>query len=118
MRMWGCHGRRPQIWWAFEAAALGLTWPGYFRERSYLYDHGVLSQQERHELEAEWKAAFDAARGMGAAERREHLQHHDVPAELVKRWADAARRQSGRGAQRKAPSAEEVVALQYTQKEA
>src|SRR5262249_10234135 len=58
----GSHGRRPAGWWEFNAG--DLEHPGYFRERSYLYEHNVLGQQERVELEAAWKTAFDAARGM------------------------------------------------------
>ena len=94
MRLWGSHGRRPQGWWCFEAPGLGLTWPGYDRERSYLYEHNVLSQQERSELEAEWRAAFDAAKGKGAAARREHFEHHDIPPELIEKWTPQKKRRS------------------------
>jgi len=97
MRMWGSSGRRPQAWWALgDAASLGLRWPGYFRERSYLYEHNVLSPQERDTLEREWRAAFDAARGMGVRERREHLAHNDVPDELIEAWTQERRRRRGR----------------------
>src|SRR5262249_49905285 len=84
MRLWGSHGRRPMIWW--ELAAGELQHPGYFRERSYLYEHGILSQEERVELEAEWREAFDAARGKSAKERREAYEFADIPNELIERW--------------------------------
>src|SRR5262245_33126190 len=54
MRLWGSHGRRPQAWWCFEAPDLGLKWPGYDHEQSYLYEHNVLSEAEQVELEREW----------------------------------------------------------------
>lgn len=86
MRLWGSGGRRPQAWWHLDSEAEGLRYPGYFRERSFLYATNMLTSEERILLEREWRAAFDAARGMGARERREHLEHHDVPAELIERW--------------------------------
>ena len=87
MRLWGSGGRRPQAWWCFDAPGLGLTWPGYDRERSTLWRAaGVLSEAERGELESEWKAEFDATRGMDVRARREHFAHHDVPDELIERW--------------------------------
>jgi hypothetical protein len=79
-------------WWEFEAGE--LEHPGYDRERSYLYAHNVLSQQERSELEITWREAFDQARGKSAKERREHLAHHDVPDELIERWQGARRRRA------------------------
>src|SRR5262249_8003731 len=90
MRLWGSHGRRPLGWWEFEAG--DLEHPGYFRERSVLWRAGVLSQQERSELEAEWRREYDAARGKGARERREVFEHHDIPHELIEAWTAARRR--------------------------
>jgi hypothetical protein len=52
----------------------------------------VLSAAERAELEAEWKVEFEKARGMGARERREHYEHHDIPDELIERWTAERRR--------------------------
>jgi len=104
MRLWGSHGRRPAGWWEFNAG--DLEHPGYFRERSYLYEHNVLGQQERVELEAAWKTAFDAARGMDARERREHLAHHDVPDELIREWTAARKRRR----RQPTPSQEEAAA--------
>ena len=53
MRLWGQDGKRPQGWWQFEAPKLGLEWPGFDRERQYLYEAGVLSEAERADYEAE-----------------------------------------------------------------
>src|SRR5262249_1606981 len=71
MRLWGSDGRRPQGWWAFDTE---LEYPGYDRERSFLYAAGVLSEAERAELEREWEMAFAAARGKSARERRAHYE--------------------------------------------
>jgi hypothetical protein len=49
MRLWGSHGRRPMAWWEFDAG--DLQYPGYDREKSYLYEAGVLSEAERAEVE-------------------------------------------------------------------
>jgi hypothetical protein len=86
MRLWARGGKRPMAWWCYEAPALSLEWPGYDRQRSYLYAAGVLSESERIEVEAEWRQAFDAAKGKGARERREHYEFHDIPLELIERW--------------------------------
>jgi hypothetical protein len=94
MRLWARGGRRPQGWWAFEAG--DLRYPGYSRERSVLWRANVLTADERAELEAAWAQAFDAARGMSAQERREHLAHHDVPHELVKLWGTRRSRAGNR----------------------
>ena len=94
MRLWGSGARRPMGWWEFEAG--DLVHPGYFRERSTLWRAGILTEAERVEVEAEWKREFDAARGMGARERREHYEHHDIPDELIERWTAATRRKQPR----------------------
>ena len=92
MRLWGSHGRRPMGWWEFEAG--DLKHPGYFRERSALWRAGVLSDDEKAFLERDWRREFDAAREKDARERREHYEHHDIPAELVARWKGESRRRS------------------------
>ena len=102
-------GRRPAIWWELEASGLGLEWPGYFNERSYLYKAGVLSAEEKAELEREWKAEFEVAQKanfllndgsgeilMGDCARQAHYAWADIPRELVKRWTAAARRRRAR----------------------
>jgi hypothetical protein len=90
MRLWGSHGRRPMAWWEFDAG--DLKHPGYDRERSTLWRAGVLSESERTELEAEWRQAFDAAKGKAAKERREAYEFADIPIELIERWQGARRR--------------------------
>jgi hypothetical protein len=77
-------------WWEFEAG--DLAHPGYFRERSTLWRAGILGPTEKLEVEREWRAEFDAARRMGVRERRAHLEHHDVPSELIEQWSDRPRR--------------------------
>jgi hypothetical protein len=129
MRLWGCHGRRPQAWWAFET---DLPYPGYARERSVLWRAaGVLTEAERAELECEWKAAFQEAQPdgfmlndgsgellRGDCARAAHYEHHDIPRELLKRWAAAARRRRSRMTPEKAPDvvvegkAEEFTGIQ------
>src|SRR5262249_15752035 len=96
MRLWARGGRRPQGWGHLDPEAEGLPYPGYDRGRSYLYDHGGLSQQERDELEREWRAAFAEALAMEGPERCAHHAHHDISSTLVKRWSAAARRRRER----------------------
>src|SRR5262245_26007122 len=90
MARWGSHGRRPMIWWELDAG--DLEHPGYFCERSYLYEHNVLSESERAEVEVEWRRDFEAAKGKSARERREAYRFADIPLELVERWQGERRR--------------------------
>ena len=83
-------GRRPLAYYEFDYPH--GTRPPFDTERSTLWRQGVLKPEERVELKREWRMEFDAALAMDASERREHLEHHDVPVELVKRWAKAAER--------------------------
>ena len=93
MRLWACGGRRPQAWWHLgDAASLGLTWPGYDAEKSYLYAAGALAEGERVEVEAEWHQAFDQARGKSAKERREAYEFADIPDELIEQWTPQRKR--------------------------
>ena len=89
MRLWGSDGRRPMAWWQFDTE---LRYPGHCREKSFLWQHGILGPEERLEVEAGWRQAFDEARRMGARERREHYEHHDIPDELIQAWTAARRR--------------------------
>ena len=102
-------GHRPAIWWMLEASGLGLEWPGYFNERSYLYKAGVLSAEEKAELEREWKTEFEVAQKanfllndgsgellVGDCARQAHYAWADIPRELVKGWTTAARRRRAR----------------------
>jgi hypothetical protein len=104
MRLWGSHGRRPQAWWFLgDAASLGLVWPGYFREQSYLFEHNAFSDAEREQLLAGWRREFEEAYSLdGVAARRAHLDWADVPHSLRQRWQGARRRRERRSA---APSA-------------
>jgi hypothetical protein len=81
-------------WWCFEAPD-GLKYPGYFHERSFLWRHGILGPEEKLTVEAEWRQALDATRRMGARERREYYEHHDIPDELIQAWTVARRRKKG-----------------------
>ena len=103
MRLWGSHGRRPRGWWEFEAG--DLKHPGYFRERSVLWRANVLGPEEKLEVEREWRADFDAARKMGAQERREHHEHCDIPTELIREWTAERRHRPRVAAPKKALSA-------------
>jgi hypothetical protein len=101
-------GRRPQGWWEFDAPD-GLTFPGIDRERSALWQAGVLSAEEQTILEAEWRDEFDRCMAhdfaiarpwpdsllTGHAARAEHLAWADVPRELVERWSAERRRRRG-----------------------
>jgi hypothetical protein len=105
MAMWGRSGRRPQIWWELEAPALGLKWPGYFNEQSYLFEHNVLSEQESVELLTFWRKEFERtynpnffyteAPGKileGAAARKKHFDWADIPTTLRWQWRTERRR--------------------------
>jgi hypothetical protein len=97
-------GRRLQAWWRYEAP---IPWPGLDRERSTLYQAGLLGDDEKAELEAEWRRQFDRAQAPdfwlclgpneileGAAARRAHYREADLPRELVKRWTAERKRQA------------------------
>ena len=99
-------GRRPRGWWAFEAA--DLRYPGYDRERSFLFERGLLADAERFELLDWWKAEFEWSYDPdffyterageileGARARRAHYRWADIPRSLVETWA-AARKRRGK----------------------
>ena len=101
MQLWGKGGRRPQGWWYYEAAEKGLRYPGYEYERSVLWETlGVLTEQERAELEREWRHEFDRCWNEpnfshcagpdkiyhGDEARVRHLAWADVPPALVDLW--------------------------------
>jgi len=95
MRLWGCGGRRPQIWWYLEAG--DLKYPGYDHERSYLFEHNVLSEAEREQLLAGWRKEFEKACSLeDAAARKAHLDWADVPHSLRQQWQPARRRRAGK----------------------
>jgi hypothetical protein len=81
MELWGRDAKRPQGWWEFEAPALGLEWPGYEREPRYLFEAGILEEDEALALVQTWRNAFE--RGQKA----------DIPPALRRQWKKAKRRQ-------------------------
>jgi len=106
MEQHGSRGRRPWAWWRYEAGE--LRHPGYGRERSTLYEAGLLAEAELAELLAYWREQFDRACGpdffhcegpgiflRGVAARRAHCRWADIPRALVAAWR-AERRRSAR----------------------
>jgi hypothetical protein len=96
LELFGNRGRRPLAWWAFEAP---LEHPGCDRERSTLYEAGLLGEEERTELLTYWREQFDRAHGPdffvcmgpgkildGAAARCAHFEWADIPRALVEAW--------------------------------
>jgi hypothetical protein len=94
----GSRGRRPAAWWRYEAG--DLHYPGYNRERSTLYEAGLLAEAERAELLAYWRGQFERAWDPnffhcggpgkilhGAAARRAHFEWADIPPALVEAWS-------------------------------
>jgi hypothetical protein len=97
LEWFGGNGRRPQAWWRYEAP---FKYPGFSREKSALWEAGLLGAEEAAQLEQEWREEFvrslapdfsfhDGPRGIltGREAHIAHLVFHDVPAELVERWA-------------------------------
>jgi hypothetical protein len=88
-------GRRPMGWWEFDAP---FPYPGLDFERSSLWRAGILSAEEKHLLETEWRQEFERAWAPGFVEyensrmvkgvraRRLHFEWADIPAELRQRW--------------------------------
>src|SRR5215831_11099480 len=112
MRLWARGGRRPQAWWFLgDAASLGLTWPGYDRQQSYLFEHNALSEAECEQLLAGWRRDFeDACLLEDAVARRKHLDWADVPHSLRRQWQAERRRRERRSAAPSAPL-EEAAAV-------
>jgi hypothetical protein len=81
-------GRRPLAYWQYDAP---IRWPGYDGERSALYEAGLLGEEEKAALEAEWRREFDFAQRLPAGDRRfQHYVDVDIPEELARRWTRAA----------------------------
>jgi hypothetical protein len=94
-------GRRPWAWWAYEAR---VPHPGN-HQASTLYEMGVLSDEERAELEHWWREQYLRAWGAhffhcegpgrifeGPIARRKHYAWADIPRDLLKRWTRERRR--------------------------
>jgi len=84
-------------WWEFEAG--DLRYPGYDRERSFLFERGLFADAERAELVPHWREEFDRAHSPGFfhcagpgkfldgdAARRAHFAWADIPSSLVDAW--------------------------------
>lgn len=89
-------GTRPDGWWCYESP---IPYPGYERERSALYEAGLLSAEEVAEVTAWWREQYDrgcapefrCVRGpndllQGEAARAAHHSWADIPAALVEQW--------------------------------
>src|SRR5262249_36205558 len=98
-------GRRPQAWWRFEAA--DLHYPGYDRERSFLFQRGLLADAERFALLDWWRKEFERAYEPdffvalgpgeiieGARARRVHFRWADIPTFLVETWTAERKRRA------------------------
>ena len=107
IRWWGTDGRRPQAWWRYDAP--NIPYPGYARERSLLYEHGLLGEAEARALVADWKVEFERASQpdfffiagpgeiyQGAVARQKHFAWADIPSALVQQW-EAARQAGATG---------------------
>jgi hypothetical protein len=94
-------GRRPMAWWEFEAP---FPRPSD-RERSALFEAGLLGVEEREQLVAWWRRQFERAYEplffhcegpgryfSGAVGRRKHYRWADIPRSLLKEWAAQRRR--------------------------
>lgn len=102
LEMFGRHGRRPWAWWRFEAPP-GLEYD-YARERSILFEAGLLAPKEAEALVAEWREAFERASVpsysfcagpgewlTGRAARAAFFAWADIPASLLARWTKRSR---------------------------
>jgi hypothetical protein len=100
MNWYGGHGHRPMAWWRYYSG--DIRFPGPDRERSTLFEAGVLSERERVELVKDWRVEFDRAHApdfflcegpgrflYGAAARCAHFEWADIPCALVDDWTAA-----------------------------
>jgi hypothetical protein len=96
------HGRRPMGWWRFESP---IPFPGHDREQAVLFEAGLLGEEERAELVAEWHAHYWRAQApdfwlclgpgrflKGAPARRRHYKWADIPKSLLVQWTKERRR--------------------------
>jgi hypothetical protein len=102
MRRWGQDGRRPQAFWKYDSP---IPFPGPARERSTLYEHGLLGAAEARALVADWRAEFKRAMQpnffyiarpgeiyQGAVARQKHFAWADIPRALLQQWEAARQR--------------------------
>jgi hypothetical protein len=94
-------GRRPMAWWEFEAP---FPRPSD-RERSALFEAGLLGVEEREQLVAWWRRQFERAYEplffhcdgpgrvfSGAVGRQKHYGWADIPRSLLRQWSAEHRR--------------------------
>jgi hypothetical protein len=106
MQQYGHDGRRPMAWWEFEAG--DLRHPGLDRERSFLFERGLLADDEKAALLRWWQAEFERSYEPdffyterpdeileGARARALHYRWADIPRWLVKTWT-AERKRRGK----------------------
>jgi len=94
MALWAKDGHRPMAWWQFDAPAALKAQFDDDHEQSILWRAGIVTGEEREELEAEWRSEFERAYALGynAKQRREHYAWADIPRELVKVWTTERKR--------------------------
>jgi hypothetical protein len=102
LRLFGQDGRRPMAWWKYESP---VPFPGLRRQRSTLYEHGLLDEAEARALVADWKVEFERASQPdffftagpgeilhGEVARQKHFAWADIPSALVQQWEAARQR--------------------------
>jgi hypothetical protein len=102
LRLFGQDGRRPMAWWKYESP---VPFPGLRRQRSTLYEHGLLGAAEARALVADWRAEFKRASQpdfvyvagpgeiyQGAVARQKRFAWADIPSALVQQWEAARQR--------------------------
>ena len=96
-------GRRPEAWWDYEAP---FRRPDeYEQEPACLYAAGLLEEEEKRELVADWRETFQSAQQpdfficcgpgdlrRGVAARRAAYADAGIPRELVRQWTAAHQR--------------------------
>jgi len=98
-------GFRPRAFWHYEAS---VPQPDDCRYReAALWAAGLLTLEERHQLQASWRAAFEEAQARdfcvvvapgellkGAAARQAWYRNYGIPRQLVRRWTREHRRRA------------------------
>jgi hypothetical protein len=95
-------GWRPDGWWSFESTVPRPD--DYERERALLWEHNLLSPEERAELETEWREEFEHAQTpdftccigpskwlAGPAARRAAYRSASIPHALIRKWTKERR---------------------------
>jgi hypothetical protein len=116
------HGRRPMAWWRFEAP---FPYPGYDKECAALFEAGLLGEEEREQLVAQWFVHFTRPQDprftycvgfakpsdrvatwlKGKAARRAYYRWAGIPRDLLKRWTRERRQRKRRIQELKAATA-------------